>query len=113
VPLSIPIVGLFSLSDLGSAACPVVSGAFRWPDFKLGAIFSAGAFCCAAGVPGLSSVFTPCAKTAPVPNSNIAAVVDSSRRFLIDVSSGQSANCPDSRQIAYFLDVSKDNIGRL
>jgi hypothetical protein len=106
VLLSTSSVWLFSLSDLGAAACPVVSGAFRWPDFKVGAIFSAGAFCCTAGAPDLSSAFMPCAKTPPAPKSNTAAVVDNSRRFLMDVSFGQSV-------LLTFLDASKDNVGRL
>jgi hypothetical protein len=68
------------------AACPACSGVSILSDFPAGAIFSGGAFCCAAGAPGVSSVFMPCAETAQTPSSNIAAVVDINRRVLMDVS---------------------------
>src|ERR1700692_2047716 len=97
-------------TDLGAvgAAAPVNPGS----DFKGGgAIFSAGAFGsadepgCTAGAPGVGSVFTPCAKTAPALHSNSATVVDSSRRFLMDVSLGHST-------IVCFLWMCRDNSGR-
>jgi len=84
------------LADSGAvgAVCPVFSGALIGSDFAGGAIFSGGAFCCAAGAPGVSSVLlTFCADTAPAPSSNIAAVVDISRRFLMDVSLQTLRNC--------------------
>jgi hypothetical protein len=90
----LPIVWLFScfLSASGAvgAACPVVSGVLIWLDFNAGATVSAGAFCCAVGAgAGASSVFTACADTTPAPSSNIAAVVDINRRFLMDFSFGR------------------------
>jgi hypothetical protein len=95
-------------SDVGAAgtACPDFSGALIGSDFAAGAIFSGGAFCCAAGgAAGVSSFFMPCADTAPAPSSNIAAVVDISRSALMDVSCGHSA-------IVWFVDVCRDNAGR-
>jgi hypothetical protein len=79
--------------DVGAAgaACPDFSGALIGSVFAAGAIFSGGAFCCAAGAAGVSSVFMPCAETAPALSSNTAAAVDISRRFLMDVSSRHSA----------------------
>jgi hypothetical protein len=85
-----PFNCFFSASGAAGVAWPVVSGILCWPDFGAGAAFSAGAFCCAAGA-GVSSVFMLCAETAPAPSSNIAAAVDISRRFFMDVSFGQSA----------------------
>jgi hypothetical protein len=81
------------LSDAGAvgAACPVFSSVLLLSDFTAGAIISAGAFCCAAGALGVSFVFIPCAETAPALSSNIAAVVDISRRVLMDVSCRHSA----------------------
>jgi hypothetical protein len=78
------------LSDAGAvgAACPVFSSVLLLSDFTAGAIISAGAFCCAAGALGVSFVFIPCAETAPALSSNIAAVVDISRRVLMDVCRG-------------------------
>jgi hypothetical protein len=95
-------------SDVGAtgAACPDFSGALLGSDFAAGAIFSGGAFCCAAGAADVSSFFMPCAETAPAPSSNIAAVVDISRRALMDVSCGHSA-------IVWFVDVWRDNAGWL
>jgi hypothetical protein len=81
------------LSDAGAvgAACPVFSSVLILSDFTAGDIISAGAFCCAAGALGVSFVFIPCAETAPALSSNIAAVVDNSRRVLLDVSCRHSA----------------------
>jgi hypothetical protein len=81
------------LVDWGAVgtACPVFSGALIGSDFAGGAIFSGGAFCWAAGAPGVTSFFMPCAETALAPSSNIAAVVDISRSVLMDVSCGHSA----------------------
>jgi hypothetical protein len=87
-------VACWLFSDVGAAntACPDFSGALTGSDFAAGAIFSGGAFCCAAGgAAGVSSFFMPCAETAPAPSSIIAAVVDINRRALMDVSFGHSA----------------------
>jgi hypothetical protein len=93
-PVSVPLsVVCCLLPDSGAfgAACPIFSGALIWSDFPTGAIFSAGAFCRTAGTLGVSFVFIACAETAPAPSSNIAAVVDISRRALLDVSCRRSA----------------------
>jgi hypothetical protein len=82
------------LSDAGviGAACPVFSDVLLWSDFMAGAMFSAGALCCAAGALGVPSVFMPCAETTPALSINIAAVVDISI-VLMDASCRHSAIC--------------------
>jgi hypothetical protein len=84
---------LLAVSGAVGAVSPVVSGALIWSVLSTGAIFSGGAFCCAAGTLGVSSVFTACAETAQAPSSNIAAVVDISRKVLMEVSCRHSAIC--------------------
>jgi hypothetical protein len=81
------------LSGAVGAVCPVLSGVLIWSDFTAGAIVFAGAVCCAAGVMGVSSVLVACAETTPALSINIAAVVDISRKVLMDVSCGHSAIC--------------------
>src|SRR6185437_11279346 len=64
--------------------------------FAAGVIFSAGAFCCAAGARvGASSFFTSCADAAPTASKNVAATVDNSLALFIQISCGHLPNVFD------------------
>src|SRR5262249_24797810 len=74
----------------------------------LGATFSAGALCCAAGARSGVSLPIPCADAAPTPNSNATATVDSNLAFLTSASSG----CPSNSRYRRDL-VTKRSVPRL